>query len=318
MMKKLSVLLLMMMGAVALAQYDPKGTIKDSEGNVFQQVAREQIHTYASKEQPNEVWAQAISVEVKKGQALWITNVFDSLQTNKMVTPPLGLTPAEAAASQNNIMHDYVQAFDMTSGKYGYAFVQFNADGTPATDANGRYLASEAHMVENVISRDITVTTGLNDWGHNWGTDPDFDNRVIDPSYQHTIAYYLGAFDQDGEIFLYMTTPTDKGNYLLDSFTAINPTGYATTNDILGSRQIAEQFTGYNNGLDEFGNPIWNFGLRSDADTNSLSRRFTMIYGPSLEPEPPQPVGQPLPGVLASCLVALSAIVLRKRRSNKR
>ena len=115
-----------------------------------------------------------------------------------------------------------------------------------------------------------------------------------------------------------MTTPTDKGNYLLDSFTAINPTGYATTNDILGSRQIAEQFTGYNNGLDEFGNPIWNFGLRSDADTNSLSRRFTMIYGPSLEPEPPQPVGQPLPSVFFSSIIGLGSVVVARLRKRDR
>jgi hypothetical protein len=88
---------------------------------------------------------------------------------------------------------------------------------------------------------------------------------------------------------------------------------------VLGSRQASE--------TDVAGNLRWNFGFRDYTvvddngnlvSINARSREFILLYGEATESEDPDVTGQPLPDVLASCLVALSAIVLRKRRSNKR
>ena len=120
---------------------------------------------------------------------------------------------------------------------------------------------------------------------------------------QTTTGYKLGTFDDDTEI-LFVMTPNGY-NKTVDSFYPVNDPefGYNTN---LQSRHV--------NYVDQAGNPVVNFGMvGNDGKGNEFV--FGYVAAP---PEPPS--GQPLPGVLTSCLVALGAtgIAARRRKQSRK
>ena len=117
------------------------------------------------------------------------------------------------------------------------------------------------------------------------------------PYTQTTTGYKLGTFNKDTEI-LFVMTPNHYENKV-DSYYPVNDPefGYNTN---LQSRHV--------NYVDQAGNPVVNFGmLGNDGKANE----FVLGYV-AAPPEPPS--GQPLPGVLTSCLVGLAATGLAARR----
>lgn len=119
------------------------------------------------------------------------------------------------------------------------------------------------------------------------------------PQTQTLTGYYLDTFDQDAEIFL-MMTPNGYDSPV-NSYDPVNdPKNDPPYTSILASRQI--------NTVDAAGATRVNFGT-----TDLVGHEFTIGYEASANPPQP-PSGQPLPGVLTSCLVGLAATGLAARR----
>ena len=119
---------------------------------------------------------------------------------------------------------------------------------------------------------------------------------------QTTTGYKLGTFDEDTEIFFVMTpNGYDKK---INSYLPVNdPDNNPPVTSILASRQI--------NTVDLAGNIRVNFGT-----VDGVAHEFVI----GSEATPSTPSGQPLPGVLTSCLVALGAtgIAARRRKHSKK
>ena len=114
---------------------------------------------------------------------------------------------------------------------------------------------------------------------------------------QTTTGYKLGTFDKDTEI-LFVMTPNGYDKRV-DSYYPVNDPefGYNTN---LQSRHV--------NYKDLAENPVVNFGM---VGNGGYGNEFVLGYV-AAPPEPPS--GQPLPGVLTSCLVALGATGIASRR----
>jgi len=332
MMKKLSVLLLMMMGAVAFAA-DVSISGTDGASIPVYQFTSDNVNLIKNPSQPNQP-ANSLTLSVKAGTSVYLSNMVDSWWKNGNEIEPLGMTYQERMASGNNIMRDYDRGYDMSAGKYGYMFVETGT--IKPLDGIVHYGTGETVDIQYATGR-----SGINSYTNKYGELTYYDN-----AYLTTKGYYLGTFDKDADILLFMTTPTETGDFTVNSVSAINPSGkvsnsiydwdyYNPSADpttgiigspddpgklVLGSRQAFEN--------DVAGNRRWNFGFRDYTvvddngnlvSINARSREFICLYGEAMDHEEGGTVtGQPLPGVLSSCLVALSAIVLRKRRSNKR
>jgi hypothetical protein len=131
-------------------------------------------------------------------------------------------------------------------------------------------------------------------------------NKVINGrEYTNTTqAYYVGHFNGGETVALYMTTLESDGGETVDSQQYVN--GWKHEDTTLASRVDGTH--------DVADNVRINFGLTTYPD----GREF-VAFGVGGE-NPPAPSGQPLPGVLTSCLVALGAtgIAARRRKHSKK
>ena len=124
------------------------------------------------------------------------------------------------------------------------------------------------------------------------------------PQTRTTTGYLLDTFDKDAVIFLVMTP---RGyDSTVNSYAPVNdPDNDPPTTSILASRQI--------NTHDQTGQTRVNFGT-----VDGVGHEFVIGYEASATPPMP-PAGQPLPGVLASCLIGLgtAGVAARRKRSSK-
>lgn len=131
-------------------------------------------------------------------------------------------------------------------------------------------------------------------------------NKVINGrEYTNTTqAYYVGHFEGGETVALYMTTLESDGGETVDSQQYVYDWRHDDTtlySRVDGTHDVAD-------------NVRINFGLT----TYPQGREF-VAFGVGGE-NPPAPSGQPLPGVLTSCLVALGAtgIAARRRKHSKK
>ncbi len=173
--------------------------------------------------------------------------------------------------------------YNMTYGNYGYMLAQMDADGKITTD-------HEFHSGTG-NKKQLTFSDGTNS--------------------TTKTGYELGTFNDNAEIILVMTpNATYPGNSeAINSYDPVNdPNSDPATISILGSRLI--------NYTDRLGNIVVNFGFVDDPIPGN-GREFIIGYEAGT-PEPP--AGQPLPGVLTSCLVGLCAtgIAARRRKQSRK
>jgi hypothetical protein len=120
-----------------------------------------------------------------------------------------------------------------------------------------------------------------------------------------TEAYYVGHFQGGEEVYLRMTTLPIDGGETVDSYQYVQDANHDTTlvSRVDGTHDLA-------------GNVRINFGLGDRNNQESLVAREFVAFGVS---DPDSPSGQPLPGVLTSCLVGLAASsIAARRRKNAR
>ena len=148
------------------------------------------------------------------------------------------------------------------------------------TDADGNVISVGDVIDGKGHTRDFTFNS----------TDPN-DSRTVT-----TAGYELGTFTEDTKIFFVMT-PVSNG----DPMETVN--SYDPVGGYLTSRQ--------NNTVDALGQIRVNFGT-----SDGVGHEFVVGY---VAKEDMPPSGQPLPGVLTSCLVGLAAtsIAARRKRSRK-
>ena len=288
--KKLLVMVLVLLaGGIAFAQYDYK------EGVDFVQFTKADFNSYNTVQGREGFWepARMITLNVQKGSTVYIANYVDSWYTD--IKYDLG-DPDFVDA--NNLKIGY----DMSAGKYGYRYAEVDSNGN-ARPVGDIYYGDGSTQEIAFVSPDGT--------------------RV-----RTTAGYLLGTFDKDAEIFLVMsprsnlgTVDTEVNTYdLVDA-----PDGDPSVNSYLASRQVnTKDLTGQtrvNLGTIEYyyddnGNVIYESGVRK-----SLTAPHEFVIGYVADPSTPEPPsGQPLPGVLTSCLVALGAtgIAARRRKHSRK
>ena len=113
------------------------------------------------------------------------------------------------------------------------------------------------------------------------------------PQQRTTTGYYLDTFTKDAEIFLVMT-PNGYTDEVNSWYPVNDPYGAYPYSSILASRQI--------NTYDLTGQTRVNFGT-----VDGVAHEFVVGY----EAEPI--TGQPLPGVMMSCLVGIGVILSKKK-----
>ncbi len=137
------------------------------------------------------------------------------------------------------------------------------------------------------------------------GTVKDFSYTASNGKTVTTPGYLLDEFDEDTEIFFVMTPlSTVEGENIgfVDTYNLVNDPSLDVESALL-SRQI--------NTVDQNGTVRVNLGVVDSLSPAGLSHEFASA---SLAKETPAPSGQPLPGVLTSCLVGLAATSLAARR----
>lgn len=166
----------------------------------------------------------------------------------------------------------------------------------------GFYMTKENYGYYEAIRDSEGNLTGISDFKSGTGEKIDFTFASPEPTDTRTVTtpgYYLGEFDKDTEIFFVMT-PLDNAYHIgsVDTYNLL-----AGTN--LASRQI--------NTVDMFGTVRVNLAPGSDT-----SHEFAIASIAKDTPQPP--AGQPLPGVLTSCLVGLCAtgIAARRRKQSRK
>ena len=176
--------------------------------------------------------------------------------------------------------------FDMVGDqKYGYIYKNALAD------FNQKNYESLINWSDGSVTTDVTYFADVN---------PNLK--------QTTTAYFLDHFDTDSEIYLVMTTLPADGSETVDSYQEVQDTanGIATS---LYSRQ--------HNTIDVAGNVRINFGINS-YDFGKIGREFVAVYNAPDEEHGGAPSGQPLPGVMTSCLLAGGVISLLKMKRKKK
>ena len=241
----------------------------------------------------NTVGQYIISLNVKEGSTVYLANYVSNYNL-------AGDSPIANIA-------DY---YDMTNIRpdnqpdnhyhYGYVIADKGENGNFKIDENGSY--SVDHQ-ESAI---------------HWGTGEQIQVTYHDPNNssntQTTTGYKLGTFDKDAEIFLVMTPKGYEGTYVtsyepLNEYDEIgNPNGLQS---VLKSRQY--------NTYDQIGQTRMNFAV-GPYDGGATGSSLEFVIGYVSEPLDPQPSGQPLPGVLSSCLIALGAtgIAARRRKQSRK
>ena len=184
---------------------------------------------------------------------------------------------------------DYALGYDMSAGKYGYVFAEIDGNGN-ATPTGGIHWA------------DGTKTTITYQNPQGWYGQVET---------QDVTGYKLDSFENDAEIFLVMTPRGYDGTYvtsyeLLSEYSEGNPNGMQS---IFKSRQV-NTWDQANSGRVNFA-----FGPIDEPNNQGVSHEFVIGYM-ATPPEPPS--GQPLPGVLTSCLIALGATGIAARRKHSK
>ena len=87
------------------------------------QFTSDNVNLIKNPSQPNQP-ANSLTLSVKAGTSVYLSNMVDSWWKNGNEIEPLGMTYQERMASGNNIMRDYDRGYDMSAGKYGYMFVE--------------------------------------------------------------------------------------------------------------------------------------------------------------------------------------------------
>lgn len=177
--------------------------------------------------------------------------------------------------------------YNMTENNYGYMFAEVDDEGKVTTDHKFHSGTGETKQLTfSGVVDGITYTTTAT-------------------------GYELGTFQDNAEIFLVMTPnrtyPTPE---TINSYDAVNdPDNVPAVISTLASREI--------NYTDHAGNIVVNFGFVNDPVPGN-GREFILGYvaEPPTPPEPPS--GQPLPGVLTSCLIALGATGIAARRKHSK
>ena len=181
---------------------------------------------------------------------------------------------------------NYEAGYDMSAGAYGYMVAKRGEDGKVTTDGTIHWGTGEK---KDITYYDPNSTYTEEQIAQGLGT-------------QTTTGYKLGTFEEDTEIFFVMTpNGYDKK---INSYLPVNdPDNNPPVTSILASRQI--------NTVDLAGNIRVNFGT-----VDGVAHEFVI----GSEATPSTPSGQPLPGVLTSCLVALGAtgIAARRRKHSKK
>ncbi len=294
MMKKLSVLLLMMMGAVAFAevtmttgtttyyQFSHDGTAQLINYSTWPPQYNERggdIKDYLrvnngpwDPEKPNQNWdsSQMQVLHVKAGTTVWISNFAKNWESNNDTIHDLG-----------DLNYSGNKGLNMAKDMYGYM--------------DAEVVGKTGEVYEPVIPVDSIRHGGTGE-----KATVTFTNTATNQSV-HTEAYKLGSFTEDKDIFLYVTLP--DGRYG-DSYAMIDNNGK------LGSRM--------DNEYDVAGNTRFNWQFRGGNGYQGYEIEFIAFY--SVNEEPHEPVGQPLPGVFFSSIVGLGSIVaarLRKRDRRK-
>ena len=180
---------------------------------------------------------------------------------------------------------NYGAGFNMKANYYGYVVVDKGANGNLLLDGYldeyGKYRSS------------VDPTTDIV-WGTGETTKVTYYSA--DGSYsQTTTGYLLDKFTEDAEIFLVMTP--NGYNKTVDSYNYVDDP-HVFGSSILQSRQL--------NTVDQVENGRFNFGT-----VDGVGHEFVIGYVASNDPAPS---GQPLPGVLTSCLIALGATGIASRR----
>ncbi len=229
--------------------------------------------------------ARMITLNVSAGSTVYLSNYVNKVSQNQWNPNPI------PNLGDANMVTEYGEAFygyNMSDKKFGYMIAEKTADGKVTTDGVIHWGTQETAPV---------TYTGLN-----------ATQEMLDSGYgtQTTTGYKLGTFDKDTEIFFVMTP--NGYNTTVNSYDYVDwPNGGENAvSSILQSRQI--------NTLDIAGNVRVNFGL---VDGHAHEFVIGYVADPST-PEPPS--GQPLPGVLTSCLVALGAtgIAARRRKQSRK
>ncbi len=164
------------------------------------------------------------------------------------------------------------------------------------------------------------MTANLDDFGNissvskfieGKGTVKDFSYTASNGKTVTTPGYLLDTFNEDTEIFFVMTPfATKEGEIIgpVDTYNLVNDAGLGVKSP-LWSRQI--------NTVDQNGTVRVNLSVADSLSPTGLSHEFAIA---SLAKEDVPPSGQPLPGVLTSCLVGLCAtgIAARRRKHSKK
>ncbi len=231
---------------------------------------------------PDQTWmsSELISLHVPAGSTVYLTNYTSNFDSLYDI--------GDEKYSIYNPDTGMIErpGFDMSIGKYGYL--------TATMDENGNVISvSDFHPGNG--GKEVFSFTGP-------------DGRTVT-----TPGYLLDTFNEETDIFFVMTPLSSS--WISDETETIPD---ATVNSYA---RVGRPYEGYNqeylqsrqlNTWDQNGTPRVNFGT-----TDGVGHEFVIGYVASVEPPPS---GQPLPGVLTSCLVALGAtgIAARRRKQSRK
>lgn len=209
-------------------------------------------------QRPDQNWmsAQALAISVKANTSVWITTYISNWYD----------MPADKEVGNR---------FDMGAGKYGY-FDKSSIDGMSLEKS--QYANNDIFHGGTGESTDITFY---------------YDGN---PSItQTTPGYFLGTFDKDAEIYLYMTAKAEDGGEQMDTYQYVRDDQHEAT-DLVSRNYLT---------FDQTNNVRINFGFGSGIDTG---HEFVLVY----QEEPPTN-GQPLPGALLAGLLSIGTVAAGKK-----
>ncbi|MBR4901762.1 MAG: hypothetical protein IKZ46_12560 [Victivallales bacterium] len=215
-----------------------------------------------------------ITLKVKAGDTVYLTNYVGNFDQG------------EGSQIPNLGDENYGAGFNMEANHYGYVVVDKGANGNLLLDGslNGH---SDGYLDGyGIYKSSVDPETDIV-WGTGETTKVTYYSA--DGSYsQTTTGYLLDTFTKDAEIFIVMTP--NGYDQTVDSYNYVD--------DPLQSRQL--------NTVDQVENGRFNFGT-----VDGVGHEFVIGYVAS---NTPPPSGQPLPGVLTSCLIGLAATSIAARR----
>jgi hypothetical protein len=280
--KKLLVMVLVLLaGSIAFAQY--------TEGVDFVQYTGNDYNTYRSLNDWNpwpvsnphpKGWTEShiISLNVQKGSTVYLTSYVSNFNL-------VGDSPIADLGDSTNPL-----GYDMNANRYGYVIADKSENGNVLIDQYGNYSVKPGSEIH-------------------WGTGETIEVTYYDPNgtgaHQTTLGYKLGTFEENTEIFFVMRPNGYDGTMV---------TSYDLVHDPAGEPEVRNEsiFKSRHTGPDDLAaNARVNFAFGDLHSATGASHEFVIGYVASVEPSPS---GQPLPGVLTSCLVGLAATGLAARR----